>query len=595
MQSTNFEFMREHRSDLADEAAAIERDLYDSPSSAIDLLRTFGQRLLQHLLDASGKPIRDPQGQTFGFDELLQKHFQCIPEAQRKQFTVLRLEGNKQHEPQHAPTSQDVEQLLKVAWQLAHWVGEQLGWQGIPIDFVTPPEGGHAHLEMQRRVDDERRQKVAALQREAEAKRWDVSGWICDDQGNVAPPADFVGRDFVFDEMKSFLASSERRVLVIQGQPGRGKTAIIQRFLSEECPVGISPFIFYFRDQESRADPVRWIRHLYASVVKRCGLPPPNPSILQAKPEDLVQRLRNGIEEAAQKHPDMRLLFLIDGVDEAGPADELVWSFLTSMFSSTVKVIATTRRMHRSVSPKSANEQLPISWFDLDKYRTKHDVDGRKWVEKTMPSLPKSTIDRVVQLSDANFLVLRGICRELREVKEPELANRLRELSELKATGKDLGRELYERTWKRLERLPVENLDRVEKLAALLANASVPLSERTLKDILKLRRADWVNLQQCFAEYLVHSLRYPSHGEDTLGITVSKGDASTSEPIPVVRLFHQTFAEFVRELLRDDMVEANARLAEYCLEQIRKRRAGYEVRICGAVSACASLPFREMV
>ncbi len=112
MRSTNFEFMREYRPDLTDDAAVIEHALYEAPSSAIDLLRTFGQRLLQHFLEETDKPIRDHRGQAIGFENLLQKYAQDIPETQRKQFDKLRWEGNKQHEPKHTPTREDVRETF---------------------------------------------------------------------------------------------------------------------------------------------------------------------------------------------------------------------------------------------------------------------------------------------------------------------------------------------------------------------------------------------------------------------------------------------------------------------------------------------------
>ena len=64
MRSTNFEFIREYRPDLADEAAIIESAFHNSAGSAIDLLRTFGQRLAQHFIQAKGKSIRDPNRRT---------------------------------------------------------------------------------------------------------------------------------------------------------------------------------------------------------------------------------------------------------------------------------------------------------------------------------------------------------------------------------------------------------------------------------------------------------------------------------------------------------------------------------------------------
>ena len=457
------------------------------------------------------------------------------------------------------------ERQLRVAWELACWVGNQLGWQNIPIEFKLPPKGGFEFDEM-------RRQRNAALARESEANRsCDVSRWICEDQRKLAAPKNFTGREWLFGRIKGFLENSECRVLLIQGQPGRGKTAIIQKFVSEGIPAGFTPFVFCFKDQSSQGEPKRWVRHLYASLVERWQLTPPNRSIQEADLEELVQQLRNRIAEVAEKHCDERLLFVIDAVDEAGPAEKAVVSFLQSEFPNTVQVIVTARPGHVPLS----TTQPPLDLDDPDLWNN-HQADGRRFVTATMPSLDPDSIKKVVQLGDGNFLVLRGICRDLRDIPVPRIAHHLRELENLKALGRDLRNELYERTWKRLERLDADELDTIEKVALLLAIASAPLSERIIRDTLKLRRADWVKVQQHFGENMDQSQRHPPFIAGSIETNGSSVGEEQVEPTNVVGLFHGTFADFVRQHLKDDLEESQSRLADYCREQLKKRKLSYE-------------------
>ncbi len=158
----------------------------------------------------------------------------------------------------------------------------------------------------------------------------------------------------------------------------------------------------------------------------------------------------------------------------------------------------------------------------------------------------------------------------------PGIAHRLRELDELKAIGRDLRQEIYELTWKRLERLDADELDAIEKVAMLLANASAPLSERIIRDTLKLRRADWVKVQQHFGENLDQSQRHPPFIAGSIDPNVALAGEEKAEPTNVVSLFHGTFADFVRQHLKDDLAESKSQLADYCREQLKKRKPSYE-------------------
>ena len=572
--STNFEFMRDKCAELADEAAEVEGLVHRAGRPANTLLCGFGEKLLQLFVlenggsvNRAGSPV---DGETIEFGQLLHR---CennsqrwhVPEPQRILLDRLRSEGNKTKHRLNSRQRFDALSLLHDAWSVAGWVWKQLQWGNAPEQFVEPPKGG-------REFHDERRQKIEALKRVAEVERaCDVSGWICEDQRKLTAPKDFTGREWLFGRIKKFLADSECRVLLIQGQPGRGKTAIIQKLVSEGIPAGIAPFVFCFKDQSSQGEPRQWVRHLYASLVERWQLTQPDRSIKEADLEDLVQQLRNRIAEVAEKYPSERLLFVIDAVDEAGPAEKTVVSFLQSEFPNTVQVLVTARPGHVPLSPI----QPPLDLDDPDLWNN-HQADGRRFVTATIPSLEPDSIKKVVRLGDGNFLVLRGICRELRDVPVPGIAHHLRELDELKAIGRDLRYELYERTWKRLERLDADELDTIEKVAMLLANASAPLSERIIRDTLKLRRADWVKVQQHFGENLDQSKRHPPFIAGSIDPNVAMAGEENAEPTNVVNLFHGTFADFVRQHLKDDLVESKSQLADYCREQLKKPKPSYE-------------------
>ncbi len=402
--STNFEFMRAKCAELSDEAAEIEGLVHRAGPQAINLLCAFGEKLLQLFVLANDGSVNradsSVDGETIEFGQLIHR---CennsqrwhVPEPQRVLLDRLRSEGNKAKHRLNSRQRFNALPLLQDAWSVAGWVWKQLQWGNAAEQFVEPPKGG-------REFDDERRQKIEALNHVRELQQsCDVSGWICEDQRSLSAPANFVGREFAFSKIKKFLADSECRVLLIQGQPGRGKTAIIQKFVSEGIPAEITPFVFCFKDQSTQGEPKQWVRHLYASLVERWQLTQPDRSIKEADLEDLLQHLRKRIAEVAEKYREEHLLFVIDAVDEAGPAEKAVVSFLQSEFPNTVQVIVTARPGH------VASSTIPVLDLDDPDLWNNHQADGRRFVTATMPSLDPDSIKKVVQLGDGNFLVQR--------------------------------------------------------------------------------------------------------------------------------------------------------------------------------------------
>ena len=604
MKSQNFEFMRVLRPDLADNGANLERNCDGPEDDALTLLRKFGERLLHAFVLERGGEIhlsdRPKDGKTKPFWNLVNEY--CadpakrwhIPEPERSHFfSELISEGNKATHSRQDRMTFSARRQLHVVWELGCWVWKKLEWGETPAKFIDPPKGGtelhderSQKLETLKLLGESKRESADANKRAAEAERraaeaerpCDISSWVCKDQQNLSAPKNFVGREFAFDKINQFLANTECRVLVIQGEQGRGKTAIIQKLVSEGIPAEIASFVFCFKDQSSQGEPNRWVRHLYASLVERWQLTPPNRSIKEADLEDLVQHLRNRITEVAEKHNDERLLFVIDAVDEAGPAEKTVVSFLQSEFPNTVQVIVTARRDHIPLSSSRVGEQATIQVLDLDDpdLWNKHQADGRQFITETMSRLEPDAINKVVQLSDGNFFLLKEFCRELRDVPVSGIAHHLRELSELKAIGSDLQTELYERTWKRLERLGADELDTIEKVAMLLANAHVPLSDRMIKDTLRLRRADWIKVQQHFGEYLDPSQRHPPFNAQPIDANDERGAEENAEPVTVFRLYHQIFELFVRRHLKDGLTESKSQLADYCREQLKNQKPSYE-------------------
>ncbi len=93
-----------------------------------------------------------------------------------------------------------------------------------------------------------------------------IEGRIVNFSELIAAHADIVGRRFAVDRVKRFIAENDRGLLLIEGGPGKGKTALmcnlIENVFADYDP---PPVYFFYRRTEGHTDPDVCIKSLYAA------------------------------------------------------------------------------------------------------------------------------------------------------------------------------------------------------------------------------------------------------------------------------------------------------------------------------------------
>jgi len=558
MKSTNFEFLRGRHPKLVESAAVVESLIHKNSAEAVRLLRSFAEHLLHAFVIDKGRGSIEFT-KEFGFEDLLKK---CENQSRRwslskselQDFRRLQRQGNKAvHNAEFEPDSPMT--LLEAAWMLASSIARKCEWGEAPEKFTEPPRGGEKEAKLRRQRDEA---VCAAAERPV-----DLSGWITENKISACPRNEFVGREAVFRWIAKSLTDTTNRVLLIEGQPGRGKTTLLSHFLAEKLPSGIKPFEFFFEfvfeDGKASTDRLTWIRHLYASFLKHFDLSETSRDIFSEDPETLVSRLFNRTVEVCEGHPEQRILFVLDAIDEAGPeARAAVKSLLHQSWPDQVQFLVTFR-------PGCLENFHCFNLEDPDRVNESRN-DGRVYVDQRTPHLPEEQREQIARLGAGNFLVLKQVCADLPQ-DTSLIATHLEELSRLKNAGRDLRVELERRTWRRFsERLNDGELDNVHRVLGLLAISRKPVPARMVKAVVLNRsQAAWEKFTQHAGEYIRKSVIHQTHP----GGSTAERDGSDSE-LEVYSLYHATFAELVRQELKDELQNYRRCLIDCCQEWVKE-------------------------
>jgi WD40 repeat protein len=369
----------------------------------------------------------------------------------------------------------------------------------------------------------------------------------------LAAHADLVGRQFVLDHVQQFLRTHDRGLLVITGGPGKGKTALLAHlagtvFAGRDPP----PVHFFYRRTAGITDPDLCVRSLYHALrtahqpgeVRRHGVP--------AGPERVFLKLCSLLAEhvAGRAGPGRLQLILLDALDESlpTPSGKSAFARIPEELPPGVFVIASTRPV---VERTALARRRDLHWFDLDApERAEEDLrDGAAYASRELAGagLDDNTIGEIARAGTGNFLVLKLLCEHVRAAPAPgPVGDLLRRLSA--DAGHDRLGFIYEEFWERMTG-PLPRADRqlLCDVAGLLVTARAPLAPEMISRALDLRSADWDFALRHLAGYLT-AVRLTGEG-----------------PATAYRLYHESFAEFVRDKVAVDRRRLEHRLADYCL------------------------------
>lgn len=368
----------------------------------------------------------------------------------------------------------------------------------------------------------------------------------------LAAHADVVGRRFVIEHVRNFLLKRDRGVLVIEAEPGRGKTALIAHLVEKvfndyEPP----PVHFFYRRTAGITDPDVCVRSLHWALLEAHHLTEAEEQKQQLDAEATFQRLTDLLTKhiAPRLSRDSRQLILVDGLDEADCRAETFQRLPDP--PAGVFVIATTRPVQdRTLLARGRNWE----WYNLDApdlvQQNLH--DGGEYVRRELVAtgLPNDTLDEITRVGAGNFLVLKHLCRHVRRVLEPtDVSEYLGHLTTDGAANK-LGF-IYQEFWQRIAgRLGPDDLKLLHEVAGLLVTAQAAVTADMICDALSLRAGDWDFALRLLVEYL---------------IVIREEEQGVSETF--YRIYHESFADFIRStvLTEGDRKRLHSLMADYCL------------------------------
>ena len=361
--------------------------------------------------------------------------------------------------------------------------------------------------------------------------------------------ADIVGRGFAVERVRRLLRDHDRGLLVIEGEPGKGKTALLSHLIENvfggHAP---RPVHFFYRRTAGITDPDVCVKSLYHALLEAHGLTEAESSRGQRSPEEVFNKLVNLLadEIAPRLSPGRPQLIFLDALDEA---DADAFRRIPENLPAGVYVVATTRPVRRRTT---LARRAHLHWFDLDApdLVPANLADGREYVGRELlhADLSSDTRDELARVGGGNFLVLKLLCRHARTgMPADEVRPFLRRLAA--GDGKDHLGFIYAEFWERiLAQCPPQFAQALLDVAGVLVLAHAPLPKDVICSVLGLNGTGWDFASRYLMEYLT-------------AIRHEEGDAEET----FYRVYHESFADFLRAKLTDrDRRELRGKLADYC-------------------------------
>jgi hypothetical protein len=357
----------------------------------------------------------------------------------------------------------------------------------------------------------------------------------------------FVGRQFIFNALDSFLQKQDRGYFIVRGEPGIGKTALLAQL------VKMRGYIHHFNESGAgigRTD--QFVQNVAVQLIARYRL---NPVF---SPFDAG---RNGgyllglIEEAGQQlSGNQRLVIVVDALDEA-----------ERPYRTGVNVLSLPRRLPRGVYFVVTHrpiENFPLTLeterlpFFLEADSEGNMLDVRLYLEQQAARLKarlqaeQISRDQFVELllkkSEGNFMYLRHVLPEIEAGRDTRL--------KLKALPQGLT-EYYERHWQQMKTDDTDVwYEFRQPIICFLAAALEPITVQELA---------------AFARLPVSRVRAALHDwRQFLSVESAEG-------VKKYRIYHASFQDFLRkqdEVGEIDLTQTHSVIADQGLEQWRREQ-----------------------
>ncbi|QJT06272.1 ATP-binding protein [Streptomyces asoensis] len=228
--------------------------------------------------------------------------------------------------------------------------------------------------------------------------------------------ADFVGRDYIFTAMEKFIEHHDRGFLILEGDPGAGKTAILAEYIRRTHCIGH----FNLRAQGLNTAG-HFIRGLSQQLTARYGAHPAGSTDSGESVSHMLREIRAGLPD------ELPLVIAVDALDEAEAAPLAANPlYLPGVLDKGVYFVLTTRR---NTTPLRADG--PFQRIDLRDFHDQTMEDVRRHLENKLSdeALARlvddshlsrdAVVDRLGEMSEGNFMYLYYTLIDL--VRSPNL------------------------------------------------------------------------------------------------------------------------------------------------------------------------------
>lgn len=227
---------------------------------------------------------------------------------------------------------------------------------------------------------------------------------------------DFVGREFIFDEIKGFTEKHPRGYFLVRGDPGAGKTALAAQL------VKLQGYVHHFNIRPTGINKTDlFLRNICAQIIACYKLEHPAPTERMLQSGEFLITL---LEEVSHKlRANERAIIVVDALDEvdnSGIASGENILYLPITLPQGIYFIATLRRSEVKLRIECEQQTL---YIDPDSPGNKADI--RKYIEQvlTRPGVQAyiaaqgitgiAFVDILEDKSRGNFMYLRYVLPDI--------------------------------------------------------------------------------------------------------------------------------------------------------------------------------------
>ncbi len=366
---------------------------------------------------------------------------------------------------------------------------------------------------------------------------------------------DFVGRRYIFDEIDRAIADPAFPCgyIVIKGEPGIGKTALVARLVKERG------YVHHFNTSVQNIRSTRdFLANLCAQLIVRYGL---KHDALPPKAMDDSGFLLELLAEAAEERKDVPVVVVVDAIDEAEDSSLSAGAnrlSLPQVLPGGVFFVLTMREKHDERLFVDKRKDIPLkdtdprNQDDVRSYVLKFVSDHRS---KMMPKIEQwgghegRFIEVLAEKSEGNFQYLYFVLPDIRD-------GRLNAGNIDKIENLPQGLHgYYQRHWRTMKAKDMGHYKRLQRpVLCFLATAREPISVAMLVEWTELTPEEILDVIKNWREFL--------------------NERQSDKGKRLYHIYHASFGEFLDE--EEGLSEFHGKIADVALAKVEAARRRME-------------------